>query len=105
MDINKKLGYCGLDCTKCAAFIATKNNDESLRRKTAKLWAELNNAPISPADINCEGCKIDGKKTYFCQRLCAIRKCAIRRAVENCGDCSLSERCKKLAQITENNQL
>lgn len=40
------IGYCGLDCEKCDAYIATVNDDQTLREKTAKLWAELNNAPI-----------------------------------------------------------
>ena len=31
------IGYCGIDCEKCDAYIATKNNDQSLREKTAKL--------------------------------------------------------------------
>ena len=42
------IGYCGLDCEKCDAYIATVNDDQALREKTAKLWAELNNAPILP---------------------------------------------------------
>ena len=33
--------------------------------KTAKLWAELNNAPILPEHINCEGCRMNGAKRYF----------------------------------------
>ena len=46
------IGYCGLDCEKCDAYIATVNDDQALREKTAKLWAELNNAPILPEHIN-----------------------------------------------------
>ena len=40
------IGYCGLDCKKCDAYLATVNDDQALREKTAKLWAELNNAPF-----------------------------------------------------------
>ena len=54
------IGYCGLDCEKCDAYLATINNDQALREKTAKLWAELNNAPILPEHINCEGCRMKG---------------------------------------------
>ena len=49
------IGYCGLDCEKCDAYIATANDDPALREKTAKLWAELNHAPVLPEHINCEG--------------------------------------------------
>lgn len=38
------IGFCGLDCEKCDAYMATINDDQALREKTAKLWAELNNA-------------------------------------------------------------
>ena len=34
------IGYCGLDCENCDAYIATVNDDQALREKTAKLWAE-----------------------------------------------------------------
>ena len=30
------IGYCGLDCEKCDAYIATVNDDQTLREKTAK---------------------------------------------------------------------
>ena len=45
--MDKMIAYCGLDCEKCDAHIATVNNDDALREKTAKLWAEMNNAPIT----------------------------------------------------------
>ncbi|RAZ48914.1 hypothetical protein DK853_47240, partial [Klebsiella oxytoca] len=47
------IAYCGLDCEKCDAYLATINDDQMLREKTAKLWAKLNNAPILPEHINC----------------------------------------------------
>lgn len=40
------IAYCGLDCEKCDAYLATIHNDQALRAKTAKLWAELNHAPL-----------------------------------------------------------
>ena len=41
--MKKMIAYCGLDCEKCNAYIATINDNQELRKKTAKLWAELNN--------------------------------------------------------------
>ncbi len=61
--MKKMIAYCGLDCEKYDAYIATIKNDQSLRDKTAKLWTELNNVPILPEHINCEGCRMDGLKT------------------------------------------
>ena len=40
------IAYCGLNCAACDAYLATLHNDQALRERTAKLWAELNNAPI-----------------------------------------------------------
>ena len=52
------IAYCGLDCEKCDAYLATINDDQALREKTAKLWSELNHAPILPEHINCQGCRV-----------------------------------------------
>lgn len=97
------IGYCGLDCEKCDAYIATKNNDQALREKTAKLWAELNNAPILPEHINCEGCRVDGKKTIYCDSLCAIRQCALKKGVTTCGDCPEMDGCPIVGTLHANN--
>lgn len=79
-NMKKMIGYCGLDCEKCDAYLATINDDQALREKTAKLWAELNQAPILPEHIHCQGCRVDGVKTIFCDKLCAVRQCALKKA-------------------------
>ena len=33
------IAYCGLDCEKCEAYIATLNDDDGLRKKVAKEWS------------------------------------------------------------------
>lgn len=97
------IAYCELDCENCDAYLATVNNDQELRKKTAKLWAELNNAPIFPEHINCEGCRVDGVKTVFCDSMCGIRQCAMKKGVNTCGDCSDLEKCSIISAILENN--
>ena len=82
------IAYCGLDCETCDAYRATINDDQALRERTAKKWAELNNAPILPEHINCEGCRADGVKTVYCDSLCGIRQCALEKRVTTCGECS-----------------
>ena len=96
------IAFCGLDCEKCDAFIATKNNDQALREKTAKLWSELNNVPILPEHINCEGCRVDGVKTFYCSTLCEIRKCALNKGMETCGDCQEMATCPKVGAVLQN---
>ncbi len=92
------LGYCGLDCERCEAFIATRNNDDALRAKVAEEWGRLYHAPIKPEHINCTGCMSTGVKTYYCDQLCEIRKCAMGRSLGTCAECS-DFPCAKLEPI------
>ncbi len=83
--------------------LATVNDDQMLREKTAKLWAELNHAPILPEHINCEGCRVDGVKTVYCDRLCGIRQCALKKGVTTCGSCQDLETCQTIGMLISNN--
>ena len=102
--MNKYIAYCGLNCEKCEARIATINNDDNLREKVAKEWSDLNKATITKEMINCTGCRIEGAKTPFCDGLCEIRKCAINKKVETCGSCDEFIQCDKVKMITSNNE-
>lgn len=97
------IGFCGLDCEKCDAYIATIHDDQALREKTAKLWAQLNNAPVLPEHIHCMGCRMNGAKTVFCESLCGIRKCALQKGFATCADCPELETCPTVGAILENN--
>lgn len=81
------IAFCGLDCTKCEAFIATACNDDALRAEVAKKWAETYNAPVAPEHINCTGCHSIGVKIAYCEHMCEIRKCALDRNVSTFADC------------------
>ena len=97
------IAYCGLDCESCEARIATINNDDTLRRKVADEWSKLNNVTITPEMINCMGCRVDGVKTVYCDSLCPIRQCALKKQVDTCGDCGELDTCEKVAMIIRNN--
>ena len=80
--MRKLIAYCGLDCEKCDARIATLNDDSALREKTAKLWSELNRVTITADMINCMGCRVDGAKTLFCNRnVQSKRKCTVEKVL------------------------
>lgn len=53
------IAYCGIDCSSCKAFIATKNDDDDLRAEVASEWSEIYNTTINSHHINC-----DGRKNY-----------------------------------------
>ena len=101
--MNTRIAYCGLNCETCDAYLATIHDDQALREKTAKLWADLNHAPILPEHINCRGCRADGTKTVFCEHLCAIRRCATEKGMPTCGDCPDMETCQTVGAILANN--
>lgn len=101
--MEKYIAYCGLNCETCQARIATITNDNALREKVAKLWSELNGVEITPEMINCTGCRIVGVKTPYCDSLCPIRQCALKKQVETCGSCPEMKSCDKVGAIISNN--
>ena len=103
VSMKEYIAYCGLDCESCEARLATVHHDDALRRKVAELWSGLNDVKITPDMIHCVGCRIDGVKTPYCDSLCPIRRCALGRKLETCGDCGEMGTCEKLGAITRNN--
>ena len=102
--MNEYIAYCGLDCEKCDARLATIRNDDDLRAKVAKEWSAMNGIEILPEMINCVGCKIEGQRTYFCEVMCPIRKCASDKSVENCGKCNRFPSCETVEMITKHSE-
>jgi hypothetical protein len=99
-----ELAYCGLDCKKCPAFIATANDDDALRQKTAKDWSSLYAeilahvgivGSLKPEDINCRGCRSDADHFIGCMK-CLIRECSQGRRFGTCASCNEYETCELL---------
>ncbi len=100
--MEKMIAYCGLICTECPAFIATKNDDNAKRKETAELWSKLFGQEIKPEDINCEGCTITRGKHIGYWGMCEVRKCGAERGVINCAYCAdyACEKLEKFFQMT-----
>jgi len=45
------IACCGLDCSKCEAYLATQEEDDVKRTKVAKEWSVRYNADIKPEHI------------------------------------------------------
>ena len=101
--MSDNISYCGLDCHKCEAYLATINNDDELKSQVAKKWSKLNNVNITKDMINCLGCKGNKVKTPFCEHLCKIRNCAIKKDVSFCINCETFIECKEIKMIIDNN--
>jgi hypothetical protein len=95
------IACCGIDCETCDARIATVNNDNALREKTAKKWAVMYNVPNIPPDtINCTGCRIGGAKVAHCGE-CEIRICVKAKGLNTCGDCEEMDTCPTVGFILQ----
>ncbi len=101
--MNQWIACCGLDCETCDARIATIQNDNALREETAALWIKLNGVTITPDMINCTGCRIEGVKTPFCDKLCPVHNCVREKGLNTCADCPQMNDCPMLGRIAANN--
>lgn len=88
---NKHIAFCGLDCMKCGAYIAKRENSNEIRRETAARWNKELNLGLKPEDINCDGCLTEVIGNLFCP----IRVCARGKGVLNCAYC-VDYICEKL---------
>jgi hypothetical protein len=94
--MDRMIAYCGLVCTDCPAYKATKAGDPQALEGVAAQWREEYNAPTITAQwVACDGCvDADGRKCGHCGE-CAIRACAVEHAVANCAHCA-DYACEKL---------
>ncbi|MCH4895863.1 MAG: DUF3795 domain-containing protein [Marinifilaceae bacterium] len=99
------IACCGLDCENCEARIATINDDDELREKTAKKWCEMNHTDLITKDsIQCMGCRTDGVKFEYCRSMCEIRKCVKKNGFNTCADCPKLNSCSLVGAIIKNNE-
>jgi len=81
------ISICGIVCSQCGAYQATRDNDDVKRREVADLWSKEYKSDIKPEDINCESCLTDSDNVFGYTRICDIRKCGRQRGVANCAFC------------------
>ena len=96
------IAFCGLVCENCPIYLATTENDESLKKTMRESIAEectinygLN---LQPEDItDCDGCRSGSGRLFSGCLNCEIRKCAILRKSESCAFCPdyICDRLKK----------
>ena len=98
--MEKKISICGLICTDCPLYIATKYDDNTLREETVELISKKYGKNVLPEDINWEGCRGETEKLYKYSNNCDIRKCGMSRKVKTCAHCG-EYACEKLTLFFE----
>ena len=91
------MAFCGLDCSDCAVYVATKTGDDALRQAYAAHESARWKIQIEPSRLNCHGCKDLQPKSGFCAT-CEVRQCAMERKLENCASCN-DFPCAKLDRV------
>jgi hypothetical protein len=95
------IAYCGLDCTQCPVFIATKTDDRALQEKTAREWsvqfaAFTGRNDLRAEEMVCDGCRASGDRIFLSCRGCPMRVCAREQKFVTCAECGRFDSCEQL---------
>jgi hypothetical protein len=92
----KIVACCGLDCSKCRAYLATRKGDDVSAAEIAKFWSNPEEGNYKPEDIWCNGCHSD-RLHAFCAK-CPVRACVKDKEFRNCSGCG-DYPCGKLGSL------
>jgi hypothetical protein len=96
--MERMIAFCGIDCSKCDAFLAKKENYSLEKRKAiAEKWAKEYGGSPKAEDIACDGCTSEGEHFKHC-RVCGIRLCGRWKGVKTCAQCN-EYPCQKLSEF------
>lgn len=105
--MNNVIAYCGLDCQGCPIHLLSHENDERTRQKMkieiAQICREQYGYSVEFKAENitdCDGCRTENGRLFSACEKCEIRKCAIKKGLENCAYCQ-DYACEKLDQIID----
>jgi hypothetical protein len=73
------VAVCGLFCPACGLFIGTIEDPERLKGIAERIQQPLEK-------VICYGCRSD-KRSFFCEHLCIMYKCAAEKGIDFCGAC------------------
>jgi hypothetical protein len=92
------IAYCGLNCEKCEAYIATQAGDEDAKERIAEKWRVAYNSPeITAANATCDGCAAAAGRVGGYGLQCPMRACARAKAIPTCAHCDSYASCPTLA--------
>ncbi len=80
------IAACGLDCSKCEAYIATQANDEPAKQTILERWVKQY-GPMSIDNVSCDGCMVNGSRHGGYCSACPVRACSQDRGLPGCFKC------------------
>jgi hypothetical protein len=99
-DAPTMIARCGLVCSECPVFKATRDDDDAARAAISAYYAEKHGMTIPPGEIACDGCRTGGGRLHVSCRECPIRKCCGEKGLPHCGRCDKGP-CDRLKQLHE----
>lgn len=85
--MEKMIGFCGIVCTECPAFLATQRDDDDERKRVAQMWSKQFNMEIPADHINCDGCLSETGRLFCHCKVCEVRRCGQEKNLKNCAYC------------------
>ncbi len=92
------LCFCGHDCARCITYLATIQNDDTLRKRAQQLYREEFGLEVPLYEIHCKGGR--SEEVFFLCRDCPWVQCAKEKGLSACADC-LQYPCAPLAQYQQ----
>ncbi len=92
---NRIVASCGISCTNCPAYLATRSNDMEKLQEISERWSNEGQT-YDASDIICDGCFSDRLHTY-CNE-CEVRACANQSGYRVCSLCPLYP-CDRLKDV------
>jgi len=81
------IAYCGLDCTRCEAYIYTQSGNREGQLNLLERWRKDYKSPdMDLSSVTCDGCTSSGRTGGYCVQ-CPIRACSRERGLPHCGAC------------------
>ena len=80
---NKMIGYCGYDCSLCAA----RSDDPNVRQQLINGWKKYFGHEYTVESAKCDGCRLSHKNCKLADKECPVRPCAMGKNIETCVDC------------------
>ncbi len=83
------ISACGLVCSRCDAYRATKAGDDAALERVVSDWKARYNIPeLRVEHVRCMGCMTESEpKCDHCGKHCGIRKCVVGKGLSTCAQC------------------